>query len=584
MQSYIISAALPFLIICGLFISYRFQSMKVETQTQLERLSSSVAFRVASLIADMDYISSDIIGRPDFLKNARNLSNGEGTNFDLQESYYFLSNDIKAYDRAKSNYQIIWFNDRGNYIDSRAYDVISSFKTTIERQQILDWPEKSIVDERRGSMYVFQSTGNEFFSSGKPELTSVRSVRMPTGIVGYLLIQVPLEHLQYLFSEHDTYQSGMCILTESGDVLYKNKLFPATFDLTGPDMEEDRKSDGERYLYSIFTDRQTGLQVISTKKYGILYREIWSDSWYLLCLALFLLFLMIFCISYYSKKLSIPLVRLKNRMSDTTLNTLSEPEKTKTGSSYDEIETLSHSFDQMRNRLAEMVQKEILITKMQSDERFRALQSQINPHFIFNSLNAISIMGQDGSMERVSTACQELAQLIRYASQQDPNDATVAEEIQHAVSYVDIMQMRYGTRISYDIYSDPETDEISIPRLVLQPFLENIFSHAMDVNHRNIHIEIAATFSNDVLSIVIQDNGKGFPEETILNITKKMENATLGRIQEIREHPVVGGIGIVNTLSRLTLYYGKAFSFEIRNKETEGACISLRIEKRNNYA
>lgn len=559
--------------------------MKKDTGEQLGRFTSSVAIQLSSIISDMDYISSDIIGRPDFLKNARMLAVGEGTNYELQESYYYLSNDIKAYYRVKSNYQIIWFNDRGNYIDSGAHDVASSFKTTIGQEPILTWPVKEIADKKRGAIYVFQSTGEEFFSSGNPELSAVRSVRLPSGIVGYMLVKVPIQELDYIFGEHDSSESGLCVLSSDGDTLYRNALFPAFLDF--PAMMENTakpKLDEGRYLYRVSTDKNTGITVISTKEYGLLYRDIWTDSWYLICLAFLLLGLMVFCISYYSKRLSIPLVQLRNRMTGMTLDTLAEPESTKVGKSYEEIEILSHSFDQMRNRLAEMVQKEILLTQIQSDERFRALQSQINPHFIFNSLNAISIMDQYGSRQQVSAACQELAQIIRYASQQDSDDATIAEEIEQAVSYVDIMQMRFGSRITADIHADSETALTPVPRLMLQPFLENIFAHAMDVHHQNIHIEISVTNRQDRLAILIQDNGRGFPPDVISTITEKMENATLGKIQEIRKHPITGGIGIVNTLSRLSLFFGDKFSFELRNKTTGGACVELNIERGNTHA
>lgn len=573
-----IIAALPFLVICIVFFGLRYKYTKIDFQKRLEYLAVSTSEQLTNVINDMIFISSDIIGRNDFLTNAKVLDLGIGSAFDLQESYFSLSTDVKAFEQIKSNYQIIWFNNRGNYINSKNKDFDSnSYRTTIDGSLIASLEWKELVDSRRGAVTILPISSDDFFSIENDAIAIIRSVRVPTGIVGYLVVMASVSDLGYIFDNSVQFETGVRILSPEGQILIQNDAFPLSSDdgFSGGSYFE---SEGRKYMVSVFTDPNRRLVTIMAKPSKSVFASFSDELVMLFLLVLILLLLMILCIAFFSRRLSVPLVNLKKRMQGITIDNLKVQNAEVFKYSYDEINALNESFLEMQGRLNSMVQKEILYNKMQAEENFHSLQSQINPHFIYNTLNAISIIAQEGSSENVSDACLKLSSIIRYTSSQSKEEATLLDEMEYAQAYLGLMQLRYGDRFMYIFSVDPSLEEMAVPRLSIQPFLENIFEHASDLTHRKIHILFSAEKVASGWELQVVDDGRGFTPGVLSSLLEKTVLITSNQIRELRKQPISGGIGIVNTIARMRLFWGDAFSFEIGDGAVSGVHILLRIK------
>ncbi|MCI0534135.1 MAG: sensor histidine kinase [Verrucomicrobiales bacterium] len=214
---------------------------------------------------------------------------------------------------------------------------------------------------------------------------------------------------------------------------------------------------------------------------------------------------------------------------------------------------VSHAFDyyrQAQDREFRGVQLERRLT----EARLQALQIQLNPHFLFNTLHAISaLMHQD--VNAADRMIVRLSDLLRYALEStDAQEVPLGQELDFLDRYLEIEQTRFGPRLAIHKQIDPFTLDAAVPNLILQPLLENAIQHGIEPHARPGRIDLSIRRQNGTLEIQVRDNGDGFLEE--------------GRPRE--------GVGLSNTRARLDQLYGAQHRFEFGNA-TEGAGFVVRV-------
>ena len=252
----------------------------------------------------------------------------------------------------------------------------------------------------------------------------------------------------------------------------------------------------------------------------------------------------------------------------------------------DELGIVTGTFNQMVESLDEYVQKikesaekeqemkerELLMENHLKEAQLKYLQSQINPHFLFNSLNAGVQLAMMEDAEKTSVFMEKMADFFRYNVKKGSEDATIAEEIETIENYIYILNVRFAGDIHYSSCIEEGALNYSIPSMSLQPLVENAVTHGI----RNIEwpgkIHLSVKDREDEIEIRIEDNGKGMDEETL----KRVQT---GRPSGERKEST--GIGIYNVVSRLRLYYNYDDIFHILSEgEDKGTTIVLRIPKR----
>lgn len=229
-----------------------------------------------------------------------------------------------------------------------------------------------------------------------------------------------------------------------------------------------------------------------------------------------------------------------------------------------EIRKLSTSFNYMLDGLNDYVEKLIVAQKNQRKAELSALQMQINPHFIYNTLASIKWLVLKGDKEKSSETINSFISLLQNTISETSETITVDQEIENLKNYVFINETRYGDSIKANFHVLPQCNDYRIPKLILQPFIENAFFHAFTGDKEGrIHVFISE--KNNKLLCEIVDNGIGMKETQISNLYSCVSS----------KHKHFTGIGIKNVDDRIKLLYGNEYGVTINSKVDVGTTINI---------
>ncbi|WP_311081718.1 sensor histidine kinase [Paenibacillus polymyxa] len=237
----------------------------------------------------------------------------------------------------------------------------------------------------------------------------------------------------------------------------------------------------------------------------------------------------------------------------------------------DELGVLSDAISQMSADLSILIEKDkqsLEMRRLVKELELLALQNQINPHFLFNTLNVLSKLAILEGAEKTSDLIVSLSNLLRYSLQKLDKPVTLQEELDHISEYVTIQQARFRDRIRFDLHFDASVLQQQIPALTIQPFIENAFLHGVADMEDGAIIALTLSRANEDVQIEISDNGKGMTEETRLSVLRLEGEVESGNST---------GLGMQNVFRRLQLFYGKEGMVEIRSSAGRGTTITIRI-------
>ena len=236
-----------------------------------------------------------------------------------------------------------------------------------------------------------------------------------------------------------------------------------------------------------------------------------------------------------------------------------------------EIQTLHTSFSRMQETLSGHVAKLLELQNQEMQSRMLALQAQMNPHFLFNSIQAIQAMADEGMDAEIAEMCQSMAGILRYISSDSTQLVPLEKEIRHTKDYLRCMEIRYQGDLACEVILPPEMDPVPVPKLCVQLLAENAIKFTT-TRRPPYRIRIEGTVSGDSYELRIRDNGPGFDPETRAALTAQMEEirrtATLPSLK-------IQGMGILHVYIRFFLLYGEDFVFRLENNPEGGACVVI---------
>lgn len=223
--------------------------------------------------------------------------------------------------------------------------------------------------------------------------------------------------------------------------------------------------------------------------------------------------------------------------------------KTLEGNDENEIMALNNTFKETLKRLSKSMQLEL-------GARLNALQSQMNPHFLYNTLSVISASADQ--QEKVERMCSRLSDMLRYSTvYEEESNSTLEDEVRHTENYLELMKDRYEENLIYNIEEAGELERVKVPRVILQPIVENCFKHGFGENGFPWIIHVAVTASHGHWRIHVRNNGRPFQERDLTELNEKVEGFLKG------EQKKISGIGLTNTIIRLRLLYEEQVEYEI---------------------
>jgi two-component system, sensor histidine kinase YesM len=235
--------------------------------------------------------------------------------------------------------------------------------------------------------------------------------------------------------------------------------------------------------------------------------------------------------------------------------------------SVQELQQLDQAYRQMLSRINKSISFEMRAY-------LRALQSQMNPHFLYNMLSAIIESGEEENSPRTVAMCMKLTDMMRYIADYHNDRVSFEQELQHARNYLDLMKERYETRFSYSIEADTDALMILVPKLIVQPLTENCFKHGFVGCRPPWRIDIRLRRVPGGWELTVQDNGIGFSTDKIDEIHQRVlsfERDMSGSFENLKTE----GMGLINSILRLTLLQNTPPTYEIQNPPEGGTIVQI---------
>lgn len=231
-----------------------------------------------------------------------------------------------------------------------------------------------------------------------------------------------------------------------------------------------------------------------------------------------------------------------------------------------EIRAVSSAFNHMLAQIRMLMERVVREQETKRLHELNALQAQINPHFLYNTLDSIVWMEERGRSREAITMVIALAKLFRISISKGRRFITVAEEFEHVRNYLIIQKMRFKDRFSFQLTEDPEAMNERTVKLIVQPLVENCINHAIDeAQSEELHIGIDVRVAGDDLLFTVSDDGVGIPEDRLSTLLTTANTKN--------------GIGLKNVHERIQLSYGEGYGLTIHSVEDQGTVITIRIPR-----
>lgn len=403
-----------------------------------------------------------------------------------------------------------------------------------------------------------------------PWVVSVSGVvQEPDGTERILVLDTNFSQIAFYVDNVGIGKHGYCyIMDADGTIIYhpqqqlifaglKEEKTGLLRDISDGSVEEDG------VIYTVHREAENGWRIVAVSYVDEVISEGLMNCLYLL-LALLLCVLLATLISslVLSRLISGPISQLMFAMRDFEKNAEGFAFTPIGGTS--EMMALSDSFGDMVVRIQE------LMTRVRSEEvalrktELRALQAQINPHFLYNTLDSIALMCEDGRNKDAVDMVNALARLFRISISKGHELIPIRKELEHAESYLQIQKYRYKNQFTYDFKVDESCLDCLCNKITLQPILENAIAHGLDLMVEPGHIDVEVCRDGKDILFRVRDDGVGMDEEQVRHILHSEPGDRTG-------------IGIKNVNDRLRIYFGEGYGLRIESEPDEGTCVEIRM-------
>jgi two-component system sensor histidine kinase YesM len=234
----------------------------------------------------------------------------------------------------------------------------------------------------------------------------------------------------------------------------------------------------------------------------------------------------------------------------------------------DEVGRLSRRFNLMVSRIGQLRDQIIEEQETKRKNELEVLQAQINPHFLYNTLNSVVRMAGVGRKEEVITMITSLSKFFRISLSKGKTIITVQEELEHVRNYLIIQKMRFKNKFEFEIEAEEAVLACKTLKLILQPIVENAIYHGIESMADVGHIRITAAAVEDRLCLRVQDNGLGIPPQKLQQL---LTGVGVGKAGE------APGVGLRNVHERVKLYFGDTYGVQVESQLEEGTAVTIWI-------
>ncbi len=284
-----------------------------------------------------------------------------------------------------------------------------------------------------------------------------------------------------------------------------------------------------------------------------------------------IMFVILFALSYYiAKGISHPIEEITNNIAALDWQQLTRNIDKIDNTSLSELELLSTTYYNMQNRLKKTMQAVMQFQALSIHSQMTALQSQIDSHFLYNTLTIISIVAEESNDPKGATMCMKLSKMLRYVTEDYETQTTFAAEINHTKSYTEFIHIRFGRKVKFYYDIDSTLENLTIPRLIIQPLVENSVKYSRDPN-KTLTVHISLYRNAEFWIVKVTDTGMGFSKQSLEELQEKISIFERDRSSMLLS---THGMGLMNIYMRLKLFYEQQCIFTCENTE-QGSCITI---------
>ena len=427
--------------------------------------------------------------------------------------------------------------------------------------------------------------GNEIRRGDKrlylPLYTKIKSLVVNNKVLGILEIDLPLDEIMSSFAHVEIGANGyLAVLDKTGAMVYNGGDFDFRALLSKESLVENKgitffEYEGRRCHVVYDTVEDTGLKLLAVITEDEFVEQISSYKLSLnaiLVLGGFFAFFVTYLVTRYLFKRITVLLEMMKRVEKGDFDTRVEEKR------QDEIGKLAHGFNNMTEKLEEILLQLIEKETAQWEAELRALQAQITPHFLYNTLESLKMECEINGQFEIADALTSLGNLFRYNIKWDSRLVTLSQEMEHVRNYITVMKIRYGDQIEFTAHIPEGSMGLTVPKMILQPVVENCFYHSYSPGEELFRIEIQAQIRENTVTLLIRDNGPGIDEKRLNDI-----NTLLHKRERHREETISsitaqsGGIGLVNVNRRIKMQFGESYGVSLESEPGQGTEVRLTL-------
>lgn len=505
---------------------------------------------------DIDHIAASVIYNKDiigFLKSEADKTADMELLYSVESLYYNSRPDLQFSFYKEKKYDTVYTIMKGSTGAS-----ISDYRYSDWYQEIIWLEENKVLVANR------EEENTDFVHSVIYRIEDIYENKT----VGYLKIDVDLDSLKERFPHDYSQVAGAAIWDEEGELLFYDRM-----KLELP--QEARHvwqgvCQNNRYIMAYGISESTGWHLGVAMSKEELQR---NRQQMLLVLGMVLCLMLVVTILLSNRLFNVITINFKrlvdgmHQVRNGNLEIQVEPD------SEDEIGALIMEFNEMVERIGELVKNVEAKQSLLKEAEIKALQQQINPHFIHNIMETIMGLATAGMNDEIIVVSECMSDMLRYNTHFE-NVTTLREEVEQIKNYVSMLKIRFRNRfeVFYDI--DEKCMDCRMVKFTLQPLVENAVSHGLSQTYRGGMLRVRVIREEEKISILIFDNGTGIPEDKLEELKRRMQETAERPLDYIDQYK---NLGVLNVHLRLKMYYGEEYSMELFSKTGKGTCFSIKI-------
>jgi two-component system sensor histidine kinase YesM len=553
------SACVPLGIVAGILLYQVSQQIQGDLQLVKQRAEQDIKDKIELYDQNFFETAYRIYSSTDLLVS---LENDTEYAPDNSTSYNSLSDTSKVF-------QNIYYNSKVN-------DIVGLFLVNSHREMVghfvIEPPNnyESYVGNMVTDLHVVSGQRSyirfidkRFYT--EPVMQYVYPVKFHGKFVGTLIIDVKESYFRNMVEHSNTFYKGKVVITDQASRI----LYHTDAEEAGKTINLSEKSGHQVYI-------ETPLKAMNWK---LIYIYFISPRLLLIRNLAFSIvgvsfFLAIGFSLYLGYSITKPIIHLHRKMGKIQFGDYSARVTIK---SNDEIGYLGNQFNRMAETIQELIEKDLRLQLINKETHISALQAQISPHFLYNTLQTMTSIAMVNHVPEIRLICQSLGNMYRYNMDITNESVRLQDEVMHVRNYLVIINKRYPEQIRIRFHTDQAARDWKVPKLILQPIVENAVEHGLIPSRRDrklIKVSIKTDMKNGVFYLVVLDNGKGIPQQAVQEINQNLHHSSSKIKTGVNSN---FSIGLSNIQTRIHLLYGEEFGLILQSKLNKGTCVTFKL-------